>query len=297
MTAVLDRGREAEHAAFTIERATDPAALREMLTDRTYAAYAIAQLEERRFPLSVWYVATGPEGRRGIVVHSASGLGRALFAEGDAAAVDAILSLHPGSRFTFGSVRPEHFKTIQRYFAALRQGSMLRMAVTSRTFKPADGEAVRLLGSDIAAVNRLYSTEGGPTAYTSSHLEDGVYCGVRVDSQLVAIAGTHVVSDTEGVAVVGNVFTHPRYRGQGHSKVATSAATRELLNRCPLVVLTVEAVNEPAVNVYHRLGYESVCSLHESPLVRKEPFGVVSLARRAIAGWRGRSDGKEIVLR
>jgi hypothetical protein len=63
------------------------------------------------------------------------------------------------------------------------------------------------------------------------------------------------------------------------------------------VVLTVEAVNEPAVKVYHRLGYESVCSLHESPLIRKEPLGVISLARRAIAGWRGRSEGKEIVLR
>ncbi len=297
MTAVLDRGREAERVAFTVERATDPGALREMLTDRAYAAYAIAQLEDRRFSFSEWYVATGPEGRRGIVVHSASGLGRALFADGDAAAVDAILSLHPGSRFTFGSVRPEHFRTVQRYFVALRQGSMLRMAVTSRTFKPAAGEAVRLLGSDIAAVNRLYSTEGGPTAYTSSHLEEGVYYGIRVDGQLIAVAGTHVVSDAEGVAVVGNVFTHRGYRGQGHSKVATSATTRALLDRCPLVVLTVETINEPAVKVYHSLGYESVCSLHESPLVRKEPLGVISLARRAIAGWRGRSEGKEIVLR
>jgi hypothetical protein len=51
------------------------------------------------------------------------------------------------------------------------------------------------------------------------------------------------------------------------------------------------------VKVYRRLGYETVCSLHESPLIRKEPFGAVSLARRAIAGWRGRSEGKEVVLR
>src|SRR3990172_902388 len=170
MTAVLDRGRETEHVAFTVERATDPGALREMLADRAYAAYAIAQLEDRRFPLSEWYVATGPEGRRGIVVHSASGLGRALFAEGDAAAVDAILSLHPGSRFTFGSVRPEHFKTIERYFVALRKGNMMRMAVRAESFKPEDGEAVRFTGADSAEVNRLYSTEGGPTAYTPSHL-------------------------------------------------------------------------------------------------------------------------------
>lgn len=297
MTAVMDRDRDADQTAFAIERATDPGAMRELLSDRAYAAYAIAQLEERRFPLSDWYVATGPDGRRGIVVHSASGLGRALFAEGDAAAVDAILSLHPGPRYTFGSVRPDHFPTIERYFVALRKGNMMRMAVRAESFKPEDGEAVRFTGVDSAEVNRLYSTEGGPTAYTPSHLNEGVYYGVRIEGRLVAIAGTHVVSDAEGVAVVGNVFTHPRYRGQGYSKVATSATTGELLQRCPLVVLTVETVNDPAVSVYRRLGYESVCSLHESPLVRKEPFGVISLARRAYAGWRGRSQGKEIVLR
>lgn len=297
MTAVLDRGREAERAAFTVERATDPDALRAMLTDRAYAAYAIAQLDPRRFPLSEWYVAMGPEDKRAIVAHSVSGLGRALFTEGDALAVDAILSLHPGSRFTFGSLRPEHFKTIDRYFVMLRRGVMMRMAVTAESFVPVEGEAVRLTGSHIAAVNRLYSSEGGPTAYTPSQLEDGVYCGVYVDSRLVAIAGTHTVSDAEGVAVVGNVFTHPRYRNRGYSKIATSATTRALLERCPLVVLTVEKINEAAVQVYRHLGYESVCTLHESPLVRKEPLGVISLARRAVAGWRGRGEGKEIVLR
>lgn len=297
MTAVMDRDREAEQTAFAIERAESPSAIRGLLTDHAYAAYAIAQLEERRFPLSEWYVATGQDGTRGVVVHSASGLGRALFADGDASAVDAILSLHPGPRFTFGSVRPEHFATIERYFVALRKGHMMRMTVSSESFRPAEGEAVRLSGLDSVEVNRLYSTEGGPTAYTPSHLDDGVYYGVRVEGQLVAIAGTHVVSDAEGVAVVGNVFTHPRYRGLGHSRVATSATTRELLQRCSLVVLTVETANEPAVKVYRRLGYESVCSLHESPLIRKEPFGVISLARRAVAGWRGRREGKKVVLR
>jgi hypothetical protein len=160
VTAVLDRGHEAEQTAFAIERAASPHAMRELLSDRAYAAYAIAQLEERRFPLSEWYVASGPDGRRAIVVHSASGLGRALFAEGDAGGVDAILSLHPGPRFTFGSVAHEHFPTLERYFVALRKGQMMRMAVSSESFKPVDGEATRLTGLDTAAVNSLYSTEG-----------------------------------------------------------------------------------------------------------------------------------------
>ena len=62
-------------------------------------------------------------------------------------------------------------------------------------------------------------------------------------------------------------------------------------------MLTVESENEPAVTVYRRLGYEPACNLHETPLIRKEPVGLISLTRRAIAGWRGRSEGKEVVLR
>jgi hypothetical protein len=57
VTAVLERDHEAERTSFAIERAADPGAMRELLADRSYAAYAIAQLEERRFPLSEWYVA------------------------------------------------------------------------------------------------------------------------------------------------------------------------------------------------------------------------------------------------
>ena len=45
------------------------------------------------------------------------------------------------------------------------------------------------------------------------------------------------------------------------------------------------------------LGYETKCELHETPIVRKEPIGVVSFVRRAVDGWRGRSEGKEIVTR
>jgi len=120
---------------------------------------------------------------------------------------------------------------------------------------------------------------------------------VFIDNFLISIAGTHVVSASEGVAVVGNVFTHPMYRGRGLAAVATSATTSALLERCPLVVLTVEKENDPAVRVYQRLGFETQCTLHETPLIRKEPIGALSLVRRLIAGWRGRAEGKEIVLR
>ena len=52
-----------------------------------------------------------------------------------------------------------------------------------------------------------------------------------VENRLVAVAGTHLVSPTYGVAAVGNVFTHPGHRRQGYASAATSAVVTELLDR------------------------------------------------------------------
>jgi GNAT superfamily N-acetyltransferase len=178
-----------------------------------------------------------------------------------------------------------------------RPQMMMRMSVNELTFNSQAGSAIRLTGADVSLVNRLYSAEGGPTAYRESHMEDGVYYGVFVGGRLASIAGTHVVSRSERIAVVGNVFTHPRFRGQGFSIDATSGVTRHLLDFCDIVVLTVEVANDPAVHIYHKLGYQPVCNLHETPLIRKEPFGAISFTRRMIASWRGRREGKEIVVK
>jgi ribosomal protein S18 acetylase RimI-like enzyme len=297
MTATLSRGRQRTRTIYAVERLKDPEVIRQLLwLERAYAAYALAQLDPGLFRLSEWYAASGPDGA-GLVLHSRGGLGRALFVLGHPTAVEAALSLHPGPRFSFGSLRPEHRQSIEKFFVCTRPQTMLRMSVTRARFKPVDGEAVRLTGRDISAINRLYATESGSSAYHARHIEEGTYCGVSVNNLLVSIAGTHVVSEGEGVAVVGNVFTHPMYRGQGLATIATSAVTAELIGCCPLVVLTVESENRPAVAIYHRLGYETQCTLHETPIIRREPVGALSLYRRVAAGWRGRSEGKELVIR
>ena len=293
----LPRDRQAARSTYVVRRLSDPAEIRTLLApDRAYAAYALAQLEPSVFQLSEWYQATGPEGQA-LLVHSRSGLGRALFAAGEPPALNAVLALHPGPRFTFGSLRPEHRPVLQRYFFLTREQTMLRMAVTPDTFKPAEGAAVRLSGRDVAKINRLYSSEGGPTAYTPRHIDEGVYWGVFAAGKLASIAGTHAVSPSEGVAVVGNVFTHPRHRNRGLATIATSAVSGALLERCSLVALTVEADNAFAVRAYCKLGYQPQCTLHETPLIRKEPLGLLSLARRLAAGWRGREQGTEVVVR
>lgn len=297
MTAVSREG-QASKAMYTIERVHDPAALRPLFEgDAAYSAYALAQLDAALFEKNEWLLTASEGGQQALLVHSRSGLGNALFATGDPEALDVALSLHPGPRFSFGSLRLEHRPIVEKYFILTRPQMMARMQITAETFRPVEGSVMRLGPAELQNVNSLYSIEGGPAAYRESHLVDGTYHGVFVGGELISIAGTHVVSRAERTAVVGNVFTHPRYRGHGFATVATSAVTSELLSDCDLVVLTVETKNDPAVAIYTKLGYKAVCSLHETPLIRKEPLGAVSLARRAIAGWRGRKDGTEVVVR
>lgn len=298
MTSVSrERPTAATRADYSITQLSDPAVIRRLLEpQRSYTAYALAQLDPRMFPRNKWYRSAGPNGEA-LLLHSKSPLGSALFALGDATAIDAALSLHPGPRFAFGSLMIEHKAIARKYFLMTRPQLMLRMTIDRDTFRPTETFAQRLATSDIGAVNRLYSLEGGPTAYRREHLEDAAYYGIFEGPDLISIAGTHVISEAERIAVVGNVFTHPQYRGRGLAKATTSAVSRALLTNCDLVALTVEEGNEAAVAVYSGLGYETKCKLHETPLVRKEPIGVVSFVRRAIAGWRGRREGKEVVTR
>jgi len=297
VTATLSRDRDYARSLYKIDRLSDPNAIRQLLLpDRAYSAYALAQLEPALFRQAEFYTASGREGAA-LLLHSRGGLGRALFALGHPAALEAALSLHPGPRFSFGSLRPEHRSAIQKYFVFTRPQTMLRMSVSPEAFRSVETRAVRLTGRDTSQINRLYASESGSSSYQPRHIDEGVYHGVFIDGFLVSIAGTHVVSYAEGVAVVGNVFTHPMYRGGGLATIATGATTAALLDRCPLVVLTVESGNEPAVRVYQRLGYEPKCTLHETPLIRKEPVGALSFVRRIFAARRGRTEGKEIVSR
>lgn len=283
---------------YVVTELTDPEEIRSLLRTRVeYTAYALGQMEPALFVRTRWYRAVGDTGT-GLVLHSRGGLGDATFTMGDPSAVEAILSIYPGRPNTYATCQPQHVEALKRVYRLANQQPMIRMGVLRNAFTPMEGsQAVQLTGLDIRRINGLYSTDGTTSYYVPEHIDQGVYRGVMVDGRLVAVAGTHVVSRQERIAVVGNVFTHPGYRGRGYGTTATSAVTQALFEFCDHVVLTVDPANRPAIAAYQKLGYHEVCQLVEASAVRKDPTGIVAGLRRLRARFRGRRYGGAFVTR
>jgi ribosomal protein S18 acetylase RimI-like enzyme len=134
---------------------------------------------------------------------------------------------------------------------------MRRMALMANEFRPLEREdIVRLGSSDVASMMQLYVHYPGHF-FQPSQLEMGVYYGARSSGSLVAVSGTHVVSKTQRIAALGNIVTHPDFRGRGFAKAATSSVCQELFSAVDLVCLNVADDNAPGIAAYEALGFRT----------------------------------------
>jgi len=283
------------HVDYLVRRVDDIEELRRTLSpQRAYAAYALGQLQPALFARSEWWSAGSAHGRA-LLLHSRGGLGSALFAFGEIDGLEALLRLHAGPRHTFLTCQVHHLPIVLRRYFVSEQHSMLRMAVARGSLRSFEGRARRLSGRDVRQINQLYRADGTTAFYSAQNVDEAVYYGAYDGERLVAVAGTHVISPPDGMAVVGNVFTHPKYRGRGLGTLVTGAVTQYVFSMgCREVVLSVDPRNEPAVRAYQRLGFREVGRLIEGAAVRRD-LGFVSVFRRWVAGLRGRRYGAELV--
>lgn len=95
-------------------------------------------------------------------------------------------------------------------------------------------------------------------------VEHGVYYGVREGDDLIAVAGTHVLSRSESAAGIGNVYTRRDRRKRGLAAATTSAVTSELLRMgIRTIGLKVVQSNSGAARIYERLGFVRHCPFIE----------------------------------
>jgi ribosomal protein S18 acetylase RimI-like enzyme len=157
-------------------------------------------------------------------------------------------------RAAYIAARPSALPAVEAHYRVDPGVAMVRMWVDRARFRPYPASVQRLLPVESGELNKLYQL-GFASWLPSTAIAEGVYYGMRVNGQLIAAAGTHVVSPSARLAVVGNVLTHADFRGRGFATAVTGAVTAELLRSCDQVVLNVRSDNPPALNAYRRLGY------------------------------------------
>ena len=282
---------------MAVRQAADRAELATLLgADRFYAAYAIGLLEDGPFARSEWAIADGPDQEPAVGVVYRGYQPHFGFLAGPAQLVRDLLAEGLRPHQAYFACRSSHLGELRSFYRTGPEDRMIRMRVSAETFRPVSTQAagsgrssptgerrprtlVRLTAQQVSTVNRLYA-HGVGAILTKTLMEEGLYYGIFEGSELVAVAGTHFIAPTYGLAAVGNVFTHPGHRGRGLATACTSAVTAALLARCPDVVLNVNANNEPARRAYRRLGFQDHCSFVEVFGTRRDGSPLRSLISR-----------------
>jgi ribosomal protein S18 acetylase RimI-like enzyme len=237
--------------------------------DRLYAGYAIGDLEPGLFEHCDWFGAEerSPRGKQAQALALCYHDFRppVLFVMGDPAGVEAIVREAPLPARVYLNCRGEHLAAAGVSYTWVEMTPMWRMALRVETFKPVAADCAVLGASDAEEVSRLFALGGGE-AFRPGQMEGGIYRGIRQAGRLVAVAGTHLVSHTFGIAAIGNVFTDPEWRGHGFGTAATAAVAGQLLTSgLRDIILNVSQANTAAIRVYEHLGFARYCGFSEGP--------------------------------
>lgn len=134
-------------------------------------------------------------------------------------------------------------------------------------------DVIALSTDDLPAIQALYADGNArgeyPEFFVPSMLDDGVYYGAFENTNLVAVAGTHVVAPGVRVAGLGNIYTRHDRRGHGHSTRVTGAVINKLRSMgITTIVLNVRSSNDAAIRVYEGLGFARYCNYYEAIVSR-----------------------------
>ena len=251
-TVALDRAG----TRVVAETTTDSGLIRSFLErDRIFAAYALADLEDRDASRAKWGIARSGDDVVSLVLEYGGPAPQPLFVAGRDDGVEAILRDVIKPSIAYVACLPATQAAVERRYRLEPGPQMVRMWIDKAGFRDVfDPGVERLAPTDAGELNRLYRLGFGSWLPPQA-IADGVYYGIRVNGRLVAAAGTHVIGRRARIAVVGNVLTQPEFRGRGYAQATTAAVTARLLEFCDHVVLNVRSDNPPALNAYRRLGY------------------------------------------
>jgi predicted GNAT family acetyltransferase len=124
-------------------------------------------------------------------------------------------------------------------------------------------KAILLSREDLSNIVNLYKKSYPGNWFEPRMLDTQQYYGIKEQNDLVSIAGVHVYSPEYKVAALGNITTHPDFRGKGLGKVVTAKLCQSLMKQVEHIGLNVKTDNLPAISCYKKLGFEVIGSYEE----------------------------------
>jgi ribosomal protein S18 acetylase RimI-like enzyme len=142
-------------------------------------------------------------------------------------------------------------------------GHNYRMVLTREPEHISDENIRHMELSDIDAINSLYKVAYPDNWFDSRMVKTGKYFGYFISGLLIGIAGIHVYSEEYRIAALGNIATHPDFRGRKISYKLTSALCCNLKNSVDVIGLNVKSENPAAIKCYENIGFEIRSSYDE----------------------------------
>ena len=144
------------------------------------------------------------------------------------------------------------------------QVTTLRMALADPNCLPEEDPEVQILGPErVLEIQDFYDESYPDNWFDPAMLVTERYLGIRVEGRLACVAGIHVWSPRYRVAALGNIATHPDFRGQGLARRVVGTLCRRLLPEVDQIGLNVRASNASAIRCYRALGFELKASFQE----------------------------------
>ncbi|MHC4559421.1 MAG: GNAT family N-acetyltransferase [Planctomycetota bacterium] len=232
--------------------------------------YSLGDLDDFFWPYTTWYALTDSAGIRAIALMYTGGSLPCLhvLAEDDKAVYTEELL-----RYLIG-ILPRRFHAhlisgLEGILAERYQfrpfGKHNRMALTdkSRLSNFDTSQVENLSMSNLGEMMSLFEKAYPGNYFEPRMLETKQYFGIRQSGALVSVAGVHVYSASYRVAALGNITTHPDYRGRGHGRIAAAKVCQSLLKEIDHIGLNVKADNTSAIRCYEKLGFEAIGSFGE----------------------------------
>lgn len=243
--------------------------------DAARHVYGIGDLDDFFWPYTTWYAhKDGEQITQIVLIYAGTDLPVLLAiaeepADSMRTLLRALMHLLPRRFYTHLSEGLE--SAFADDYAIEPHGMYHKMALVDRARLAAvdTSATIRLAGADLPELGAFYEASYPGNWFDPRMLETGHYYGLRQDGKLVSVAGVHVYSPRYRVAALGNITTHPAFRGRGLAQVVTGRLCQSLLESVDLIGLNVSADNAAAIACYERLGFEQVARYGEYMLELK----------------------------